>query len=96
MKDQSYKQGFQDALIYAMEIFESRRDAMYARGWFRKVDVQRVVDILYAALRARDAMMEVGPRKMDLVFLRKGRYEFRMRKEKKKDDGKGNDPGVNL
>lgn len=85
MKSADYKQGFQDAIIYIMELFESRREGMVSRGWFRENNVSRIVAILYAVLRARDELMELGPRKMDLIVRRDGRYELR---EPKKTEGK--------
>lgn len=82
MKSNEYKQGFTDALVYIIDVFDTRKNAMYSRGWFRKKDVTRVVNILYAALRARDKLMEIGPKKMDLIVHKDGTNEFRERTTK--------------
>ena len=72
-----YRRGFQDAVIYANEIFESRVNAFYKRKWLRKKDSAIVIAILDAMFRARDRMAEVGPRNMNLVLCRDGSFEFR-------------------
>ena len=81
-KDDSYREGFRDALIFAGDIFESRANAIYSRNWLRKKDIALVVAILDAAFRAREQLVTLGPRNMNLVLCRDGSFEFR-EKEKK-------------
>lgn len=82
VKSDEYKKGFQEALIFAMDIFESRANAIYSRKWLRKKDISLVVAILDAAFRARNTIADVGPRNMNLILCRDGSFEFR-EKEKK-------------
>ena len=88
-KSADYRRGFQDALILAMDIFESRTQAIYDRKWLRKKDITLVVAILDAAFRSRDKFAELGPRGMNLVLCRDGSFMFcerKKKKEKKSDD----------
>lgn len=82
-KSNDYKVGFRDAWIFAMDIFESRANAIYSRKWLSKKDIKLVAAILDAGFRARDRLTEVGPRGMDLVLCRDGSFEFR---EKEKQE----------
>lgn len=77
-----YMRGFTDSVIFAMDIFESRSNAIYSRRWLRRKDITLVVAILDAMFRARDQIAEVGPRGMDLMACRDGSFEFH-EKEKK-------------
>lgn len=86
-KSADYRKGFQDAWIFAMDIFESRANAIYNRRWLRKKDIALVAAILDAGFRARDKLTELGPRGMDLVLCHDGSFEFR-EKEKKKHDNR--------
>lgn len=82
VKSADYKQGFQDAWIFAMDIFESRANAMYSRRWLRKKDIKLIAAILDAGFRARDKLTELGPRGMDLILCRDGSFEFHEKERK--------------
>lgn len=85
-KSEEYLRGFQDAVIFANEIFESRVNAFYKRNWLRKKDSALVIAILDAMFRARGRMAEVGPRNMSLVLCRDGSFEFREKETKEKEN----------
>lgn len=83
-KSNDYMVGFRDALIFAGDIFESRKQSFYVRKWLRIKDVDLVVAVLDAAFRARDKLATFGPRGMNLVLCRDGSFEFREIKSKEK------------
>ena len=83
-KSLEYMRGFNDACVFAMDLFESRRKSIVGRGWLRKKDIELIIAILDAMFRARYRIAEVGPRGMDLVVHRDGSFEF---KERQQNDG---------
>lgn len=90
MKSSDYKRGFQDALIFAIEIFETRKDTMFSRKWFRRKDIKRIISILDAAFYAREKLINLGPRGMDLILRPDGSFEFRERQKKNEKDNNDN------
>lgn len=72
MKSDEYIQGFTTALVYVSDIFESHSDAFLRKGLLRKKDTKLVVSIIDAAIRRRETLMDVGPKKMNL-FIRPDR-----------------------
>lgn len=97
VKSPDYKKGFQDAWIFAMDIFETRGNAIYARKWLRRKDIKLVAAILDAGFRARDKLTELGPRGMDLIRCSDGSFEFRekvKKKEKKHENSPRTDSGA--
>lgn len=96
-KNEDYLRGFQDAWIFAMDIFESRGNAIYSRKWLRRKDIRLISAILDAGFRARDKLIRFGPRGLDLILCSDGSFEFREKqiKEKKKhEDSPRTDPGA--
>lgn len=83
-KSKDYLDGYAAGLVFAMDVFESRSDAIYSRKWLRRKDIRMVVAILDAIFRARNELLEYGPRGMNLVFCRDGSFEFRKKETKKK------------
>lgn len=72
MKDESYMRGFTDALVFLSDIFESHSDAFLRKRLLRKKDTRLVVSIIDAAIRRRETLADVGPKKMNL-FIRPDR-----------------------
>ena len=72
MKSNEYMQGFTDALIFLSDIFESHSDAFLRKRLLRKKDTRLVVGIIDAAIRRRETLADVGPKKMNL-FIRPDR-----------------------
>ena len=72
MKSNDYIAGFTTALVFISDIFESHSDAFLRRGLLRKKDTKLVVSIIDAAIRRREVLMDVGPKKMNL-FIRPDR-----------------------
>lgn len=87
-KSNDYYRGLTDGLIFAGDIFESRKKSFYVRKWLRIKDSDLVIAILDAAFRARYKLAEFGPRGLNLVLCRDGSFEFREieKKEKKNND----------
>ena len=54
VKSKEYSDGFAAGLIFAMDTFESRSNAIYSRKWLRRKDIKLVVAILDAIFRSRD------------------------------------------
>ena len=72
VKSNEDMQGFTDALIFLSDIFESHSDAFLRKRLLRKKDTRLVVGIIDAAIRRRETLADVGPKKMNL-FIRPDR-----------------------
>lgn len=72
VKSDEYMQGFTDGLIFLSDIFESHSDAFLRKRLLRKKDTRLVVGIIDAAIRRRETLADVGPKKMNL-FIRPDR-----------------------
>ena len=83
-KSREFMDGYAAGLIFASEIFESRKNAMFSRKWFRRKDIKRVIAILDAAFYAREKLINLGPRGMDLILRPDGSFVFREKEKKEK------------
>ena len=72
MKSPEFMAGLTAGLVWMSDIFETHSDAFYRRGLLRRKDTKLVVDIINAAIRRRETLADVGPKKMNL-FVRPDR-----------------------
>ena len=82
VNSEDYAAGFAAAIVLMYDIIESRSDALYKRGLRRK-DIRMILSILDAMLRHRNKLCTIGPRNLDLVMYKSGRFEFEERKQKR-------------
>lgn len=82
VNSEDYSAGFAAAIVLMYDIIESRSDALYKRGLRRK-DIRMILAILDAMLRHRNKLCTIGPRNLDLVMYKSGRFEFEERKQKR-------------
>jgi len=82
VNSEDYSDGFAAAIVLMYDIIESRSDALYKRGLRRK-DIRMILAILDAMLRHRNKLCTIGPRNLDLVMYKSGRFEFEERKQKR-------------
>lgn len=75
MATKDWQDGYVAGLCFISDIFESRSNALFKRGLRRK-DVRMIVEIIDAAIRARNRLAEIGPRNMNLVLYKDGHAEF--------------------
>ena len=89
-KSQQFIEGFTTALIWLEDVFQTRGNAMFYRKWLRRKDIRLVIGIIDAMFRARNQMVDLGPRGMDLILCPDGSFEFRERQKKKEKDNNDN------
>lgn len=74
-KSKDWQDGYAAAMVFLYDIFESRSNALYARG-IRRKSIRLILAVIDAAVRARNRLAEIGPRNMDLVIHKNGTAEF--------------------
>jgi len=81
-KSKDWNDGYAAAMVFLYDIFQSRSNALFARGLRRK-DIRMILAVIDAAIHARGRLSEIGPRNMDLVLHSNGTAEFKERKQAK-------------
>ena len=75
-KSKDWYEGYTTAMVFLHDIFQSRSNALHARGLRRK-DIRMILAVIDAAICARRRMAEIGPRNMNLVLHGNGTAEFK-------------------
>lgn len=72
MKTQEWMDGFTAACCYLSDIFETHSDAFAKKKILKKQNTAFVLNVIDAAIRRRETLADVGPRKMNLFISSKG------------------------